>query len=278
VLTPIVTRFGDFVDKLNTFAEANPKIVQIGAGLLTLASGALIAGGAINVINAGFMGLRLVAPFLTKALGPVGLAMMALGLVIDHWDDIMKTVRANSPILIHAGAEIVRLMDKLGDAFNGLGKFVVDLMGKIGAVLSSNPLMKGLGDSLQTAWQNMTKVSPQQQAADERFLNAHKLGGMVQTLKGSPGVMAGQANMGGTMNGIMQAINDNKKAIQAQPKPIINNTYHVAMTVNGAPGQSPKQIADEVHKQLADGLAHAASAKGNHHGVVRSAIAFGAAQ
>lgn len=62
VLTPIVTKLGDLLDKANEFASAHPRIVQAGVGLLSAASALLMVGGAARVAQAAFMGLRFVMP------------------------------------------------------------------------------------------------------------------------------------------------------------------------------------------------------------------------
>lgn len=124
VLTVVVTRLGDFVDKLNAFAAANPGLVRAGVGLLAIASGAMILGGSALILKAGFMGLQLI-------FGPLGKAISMTVVGVSRLPAILGGV---IPFLTGLIANFGTLRYSLAYGALGLLRFIPPIAGIMAAI------------------------------------------------------------------------------------------------------------------------------------------------
>jgi hypothetical protein len=240
VITPIVKTLGDIVDKATEFASANPKIVQAASGLLAVASGALILGGAANIAAAGFIGLKFVLPLVTKGLGPLGLALTAVGLIWDHWSDVMNVVRKNSDLVINVMADVAWAMDYMGIVCSKLVGVFFRVGRQLAGLIGSIPGGGQAGESINKWLQDLTAVGDQR--FNEKYLRSKGMGGIVDYVKGGP--VAGQVNTG--MGAYLQAVIAASAASKSAPI-TQHNTYSPTINVNTT--TSPEELKAMLNKE-----------------------------
>lgn len=247
VLTKVVTKMGDILDKVNAFADKHPQIVRLLVELTAVASAALTLGGVLHILWAGFQGLR----FLMGALTPLGLTIAAVTLVIKNWDSIMKVVHANSNIIIHVMAVIDQGLRNLVRGFQQLGIAIGCFLEQMGHWIGAIPLiaadgaeLENIGANLRDAMAQMSTVSAKQAFQDQSQLQRHGLGFLVDAAKGrhiDPTATAKLAKM---------------------PGPITNNMT-LNTTVNAPKGTDANALAKAIgeHQQkFVKDLLHAANA------------------
>jgi hypothetical protein len=240
VMTKALTKFNDFTTKVNVFAEANPRLVQASVALLASASSILVVGGAINIVRAAFMGLQFVFPIFLRVLGPLGIAIAAVSLVIANWDKIMKVVHQNSKFLIHVASGVADACDLVSGAFKGLMKWLGNVVSQIGAYLTSIPMLAGLGSALNKQVQAMTYVDDVTAKREEAKLRARGWGGLVDGIKGPS-----EVQMNGTKGFLMGAV----KA--AKTSQTVHQTNNISM--HQVPGHDHKKCADQVIREISKG-------------------------
>jgi hypothetical protein len=267
VITPLLTKFNDFLDTLNTFASANPRLVQMATSMLAVASGLLIFGGIIQMVHAGFMGLQFVLPVMLRGLGPLGLAITAVGLAVANWDKIMEFVHKNQKVFIHIAALVARAIDLLGQAFNKFLGVVRRVAVQLGGFISSIPGMQSLGAGITNGVAGLFTPGEKVSAEDVAFLRAHGMGDLVAAISGVT-VKKGDAKMPGLKAAFAEAL---KSAKPAQKAPVtVNQKMETHLTINAAPGTDTKAIEGVVKSAQAnfikDALRLAGAASGNSAG------------
>jgi hypothetical protein len=309
VLTPLVTKTADLLAQANTFAEAHPKLIRAGTGLLALASGALVLGGAALIARAGLQGLGLMfsvianplmklAPLagslgglagFTSGLSGLGSilstvaknslvvagALTAVSLVSDNWKSILGFCTSHSRELNAVLSKIVQIVNSATISFKHLGNSIQTFFDQVVSVIPKNAFKIGNNNALfnetniGTGWDTILKgmlpdtsniqkykdylsATKNSDKMNEAFLRGHG----IQLAGGKLPVLA--TGGGGTKNNMTQ-----------------NNTIHV--TVN-APSGNGKDIAHEVHKQIANtmkGLNRTAGTNGGGGSASMSRNAFG---
>ncbi|MBU6455452.1 MAG: phage tail tape measure protein [Cyanobacteria bacterium REEB67] len=195
VATQLAKTVADVVYAINDWATANPKIVRLGAVILGAASAALMLGGAINIISAGFSGLKFVLPVVTKALGPVSLGIAALALVIDHWGDIMKFVNQHSGFFLVQASRLADVMDMLGKVAKSVGDFIGNAISFIGSKLANIPGFKAFSENISKMLTKFLTPSDKEVNEAKKKLLASGHADWIQGIQGKTGVTPGQVNI-----------------------------------------------------------------------------------
>ena len=264
VLIPTVNRLATALQQTGRFLHDHPGFTKALVTVTALAAGALILGGTFQILRAGFMAVQFVIGpivmglarlaaigraltwlpllgsslmFVLRFLGPIGLAIGALILVMKNWDNIIKFVNQNSRFFIHIAAEAGRMIDSLGISLKHLGNWAATTGAVIGSVVSEIPLLKELGQQIQIsalqAKNNLIramKVDDVTAKRDEQYLQKKGLGNLVSAIKGSkPTIPAKNADFHGSKN---------SHAVQQK------NTLN--LTIQAPPGTDEKKIADLV--------------------------------
>lgn len=161
VVTLVATKLGDFLDKLNGFAQAHPRIVQAAVSLMALASAALLLGGGIRLIQAGFMGLQLLGGPVGKAIWgavtgfklftPQGLAItaaiIALTVAVKNWDKIVEFAKQHVDWLKVGLVALCDFADMAGKAIGWLAKQLGGFVNGVLGMLNLPQIQLGKVDS-----------------------------------------------------------------------------------------------------------------------------------
>jgi hypothetical protein len=278
--TKAVKAIDMIIFKIDDFVLKNPKAVDAITGTIAALSGLLIIGGVGNMISAAVMGLRFVAtPLLlcTRIMGPLGLAITAVMLVVQNWDKILGFVAEHQGFFNHIAAETGRTVQMVSGRLVELGAALMGLFGRIGAGLAQLPFMGDVAKKIAD-WQAQTFKAPsaEQNKADMAFND--KMYG--SHFVGSNGPKAGTVTMAPLIP-IKPIVNPAANPMaSARTNGAAGKTTIVNHTTNIQPGAfvlkgDPKQNGDSVMRHLAD-LRQAAAASTTAGGVDTSRWAQGA--
>ncbi|CAM6031297.1 unnamed protein product [Sphagnum compactum] len=159
----ILTGLGDFFYNLNNFAEAHPRLIQMGVGLVALSATLLAVGAAVQITRAAFMGLGIIFTAIKTAaagfqvvtrvgaimaavsaasiplapiLAGVVIGIGAVMLVSRNWTAIITTLKANLDNVKIATALLLSVMDKLGGVIMRVARQIGGVLGAIGGNLA----------------------------------------------------------------------------------------------------------------------------------------------
>ena len=224
VLIPAINKMASSIQQAASFLHNHPGWAKAIAAIIAVASSALILGGALNIAKAAFMGLQLMISPATSAVvriataigtgglltaarvalgavGPLGITILAVSLVVANWDRVMKVVHANSGFFIHIAAQTARMIDHLGLTFRKLGSAIMWLFETIGAYMSSIPMMAEFGQHMQIAAlqaqnkiQRALKPDEMTLKRDVKDLQRRGAGWYVDAVKGPKQTVVNQTN------------------------------------------------------------------------------------
>lgn len=288
-LTKVITKLGDIVDKVNTFATHHPRMVKAMVAIIAVASAAMVLGGAALMLRAGFMGLQLIfGPLLgvfklagpiikfvasglgplastilprlglagmtaVRFLGPLGIAIAAVALVVQNWDKIMKFVHENQKFFINIVTQVVKFGDKLNEMLKKLGEMLGEAGKAIAGFVAKIPGLKELGAQIQTTIANAMKVDAKTDAENRKYLASKGLQGVTDTITGT--AKAGAANPAPKVQVPVKA--------GAHGNSVKVGTVNNNITVQQVPGHDHNGCIENISKALkrfGKDAAHAANA------------------
>jgi hypothetical protein len=254
VLIPRINQLATGIQRVAGFLHNNPGFTKLATGLVATASGALLAAGAVNILNAGFMGLKLMAGPLGMLLGrmtPLGIAVTAVavaaGLLLANSKPLQDWMHQHANFLTHIAASVVVVVQKLGLVIKNMGNQIADTVERISVLYGLDSLTKKWVADARSALDSATTVTAAQAIADRKTLARAGLGGVVDFAKGTA---PGQKNT-------------------------VNQTNNMTFNVTGAKDQDAEKLAQRLMKTLNDGLRQAGSAASRAGGVAKSAYSVG---
>jgi hypothetical protein len=299
IIVPMINNFAQAIANFAVQMEKHPRIASTGVNLLSAAAGTMVTVGLVKGVQAGLASLQLMAgavgvfklagtafsalstPFLRLILtaatvqGPlfmtaaalmrltvtgaaVTLAIGAAVAVFKNWGNIVGFMKEHAIIAVHAFVQLEKGMDAVGKTAMAMASWLVAAAGKIGSIVGAIPGLSAIGAAMGAAATFAGKAA--QGAVGAAQADASKYAKQDAAYLEKKG---------------QHALADIARSSAKGGQQI---AYHTTNNINvhGAPGQSPKQIADAVMDQLSKKARHAASAITSAGGVPQSKHSFGA--
>jgi hypothetical protein len=271
VIIPIINKLSSTIQQTAKYLHDHPGIAKALVGITALTSAALILGGVFNIASAGFMGLRLMVFAIGAGVGgltgvlsgvlkavmmfgrilPIlGAALVSVALLTDNWDRIMGFVHQHSRVFVTIAAEVVRAMSNLAIGVRYLLNSLQTAFEQISSVGGLLRLPESWSRNIGGFFSKlMPKIDDVTAKRNEEYLKKRGLGGLVDSIKGTP------VNMRGTADFIRSSVPNNMTKIEAP----------MNITINGAGLDEKKIVAliqaerDDFGKYIAKKASRAAS-------------------
>lgn len=235
-LKPIVDRLGNAASALGAFAQENPRLFQLVGTLAAMASGFLVISGAIKVVRAGMVLLRVAS---IAALGPWGWIIAAVvaaaTAVYIYWGPISDFfVRIGSSISKSFGNIVDTVKSVFQNIWNYLGS-VVDRFKQAGTNIV-NSIADGIMEGITKVTDAIGRVTsaareylPFSPAKQGAFRDLHKVK-IVETIAGA----VNPAPLTRAMSGVTARAAGVASPVSSRSGGGFN--YSPTITINGAKG------------------------------------------